>query len=103
MILTAGGAVSVMPKVLGLSEFAVSEEAGVLCFRAGIIKDELVGLFRVVDVIKMTCIAYINTVKENLIPWYKKKTSTIRRSTIFIRDDAPSSSAKVTMEYLTKI
>ena len=72
-------------------------------FWAGIIGDELVGLFRVADCIEMTGIAYINFPKFNLMSWYEKRTLVMCRSVIFMYNNAPLHSAKVRKEYLTKI
>ena len=94
------GAVGVIPRLSIFSQFAIIKKAGVDMFLAGIIGDELVGPFRVVDGIKITTITCIYFLNNNLILWYKKKTLAMRRSGIFMQDDATSHSTKVTEELL---
>lgn len=76
---------------------------GGVMFWAGIVKDELIGPFRVPDGIKMTSVMYVQFLKENFIPWLKKKSRAFKMKMVFMHDNAPSHAAKNTIESLDKL
>ena len=49
------------------------QEGGGVMFWAAIIGNELVGPFRVADGVKIIAKLYIDSIKEHLEPWHKKK------------------------------
>ena len=69
---------------------------------AAIIGNELVGPFRVSDGVKMTAKVYLDFLKKQLIPWYKKKKLAFRKNMFFMHD-APSHGARLTTEYLNSV
>jgi transposase len=76
---------------------------GGVMFWAGIVGKELVGPFRVPDGVKLTSATYTDFLQQNVVPWYKKKKVTFKRKLVFMHDNAPSHSAKSTVQYLEKI
>ena len=48
----------------------------------------------------MTAQVYIDFLKAHPHPWYKKKTVAFKKKIIFMHDNAPSHTAKVTNDYL---
>ena len=67
-----------------------------------IINNEIVGLFRVKDGVKITAETYTAFLKEFLLPWYKKKSLSFRKKMIFMQDNAPSHAARLTLDFLKK-
>ena len=62
-------------------------------FWAGIIGNELVGPFRVPDGVKLTAVTYIDFLKQNVLPWFKKKPLSFKTKMVFMHDNAPSNAA----------
>lgn len=46
--------------------------------------------------------SYVEFLKENFLPWYKKQPLTLKREIIFMHDNAPSHAACYTCEALSK-
>lgn len=69
---------------------------GGVMFWAGIIGKELVGPFKIPDGVKITSDSYVQFLKENFLPWFKKKTRSFKGKMIFMHDNAPSHAAKNT-------
>ena len=72
-------------------------------FWAGIIRNELVGPFRVPDRVKLTAVAYIVFLKQNVLPWFKKKRLSFKKKMVFMHDKAPSHDAKFTSDFLATV
>lgn len=73
---------------------------GGVMFWAGIVGNMMVGPWKVPDGVKMTSLAYIDFLKDNFQPWFKKQKLSFKRSLVFMQDNAPSHAAKKTIEYL---
>ena len=73
---------------------------GGIMFWAGIMKNEIVGPFRVKDGVKITAETYTTFLKEFLLPWYKKKSLSFKKKMIFMQDIAPSHAARLTLHFL---
>ena len=71
--------------------------------RAGIIRDELVGPFHVPDGVKLTAVAYIDFLKQNVYTWFEKKPLSFRKNIVFLHDNAKSHSAKLTAYFLATV
>ena len=69
---------------------------------AGIINDQIVGPCRLPDGVKMCAESYVDFLKKNFVPWYKKQPLPLKRKMIFMHDNAPSHAAVYTREALTK-
>lgn len=67
---------------------------------AGIIKNELIGPFRVAEGVKMDSANYCKFLGENFLPWLKTKTAAQRKKMMFMHDNAPSHASKFTAEWL---
>ena len=76
---------------------------GGVMFWAAIIGNELVGPFRVPDGVKIIAKLYIDFIKEHLEPWHKKKNLAFRKNMVFMHDNAPSHSARMSREYLERV
>lgn len=73
---------------------------GVLVW-AGIIKDELVGPFRVEDGLKLNSQTYCQFLEDTFFKqWYRKKSVSFKRTMIFMQDNAPSHASKYTTVWL---
>ena len=70
---------------------------GGIMFWAGINGNELVGPYKVPEVVNMTSVAYVAFLKEHLEPWFKSKPLSLKRKIIFIYDNAPSHAANTTV------
>lgn len=73
---------------------------GGVMFWAGIIGNEIVGPFRVPEGVKLTSATYVQFLRENFIPWFKKKSRSFKQKMIFMHDNAPAHKAKNTVESL---
>lgn len=69
---------------------------------AGIINDAIVGPFAVPDGVKMNAQSYVEFLKQNFLPWYKKQRLALKRKMIFMHDNAPSHAARYTCDALSK-
>lgn len=67
---------------------------------AGIIKNELIGPFRVQDGVKMNSQAYCNFLDEHLLPWLRRKPAAFRKQFVFMHDNAPSHASKFSTAWL---
>ena len=61
---------------------------------AGIIGDELVGPFGVPVGVKLTAVAYVDFLGQNMGAWCKKTPLSFRKKTVFIHDNSPSNASK---------
>ena len=69
---------------------------------AGIINDAIVVPFAVPDGVKMNAQSYVEFVKQNFLPWYKKQRLALKRKMFFMHDNAPSHAARYTCNALGK-
>lgn len=76
---------------------------GSIMIWAGIVKDELVGPFRIPDGLKMTAKTYCEFLDTNFYPWLEEIPLARRRRLVFMQDNAPAHRSKVTTEYLRSI
>uniref|UniRef100_A0A3Q3LHN4 Tc1-like transposase DDE domain-containing protein n=1 Tax=Mastacembelus armatus TaxID=205130 RepID=A0A3Q3LHN4_9TELE len=73
---------------------------GVLVW-TGIVKDELVGPFRVEDGLKLSSQTYCQFLEETLFKqWYRKKSASFKKTMIFMQDNAPSHASKYSTAWL---
>ena len=75
---------------------------GGVMFWAGIVENKLIGPFKVPEGVKITSDSYIDFLKKNFLPWYKKQSLSFKRKAILMHDGAPSHSAKKTVAFLSK-
>ena len=64
---------------------------------AGIINDAIVGPFAVPDGVKMNAQSYVEFLKKNFLPWYRKQQLALKRNMIFMLDNVPSHAARYTL------
>ena len=76
---------------------------GGVMFCSVIFGNELVGTFRVPDDVKLTAVVYIDFLKQNILPWFKKKPLTFKKKMVFMHDNAPSHAAKLTSDILATV
>ena len=69
---------------------------------AGIINDAIVGPFAVPDVVNMNAKSYVEFLKKNFLPWYRKQRLALKRKMIFMHDNAPSHAARYTCDAMSK-
>ena len=75
---------------------------GVLVW-AGIIKDELVGPFRIEDGVKLNSQSYCQIMEETFFKqWYRKKSPSFKKNMIFMQDNAPSHVSKYSTAWLAR-
>ncbi|CAL9698388.1 unnamed protein product [Knipowitschia caucasica] len=73
---------------------------GVLVW-AGIIKDELVGPFRVEDGLKLNSQTYCQFLEGTFFKqWYRRKPASFKKTMIFMQDNAPSHASKYSTAWL---
>lgn len=73
---------------------------GVLLW-AGIIKNELVGPFRVEDGVKINSQTYCQFLEDTFFKqWYRKKSVSFKKNMIFMQDNAPSHASKYSTAWL---
>ena len=73
-------------------------------FWGGILGNEFVGPYRVPYGIKMNAqSSYVQFLKNNFLPWFKKKGRAFKRIMIFMQDNAPSHATLLTKESLPKL
>ena len=73
---------------------------GVLVW-AGIIKDELVGPFRVEDGLKINSQTYCQFLEDTFFKqWYRKKSASFKKTMIFMQDNAPLHASKYSTAWL---
>ena len=65
---------------------------------AGIIYDAIVGNYGV----KMSAKSYVEFLKKNFLPWYRKQRLALKRKMIFLHDNAPSHAARYTCDAMSK-
>ena len=70
---------------------------------AGIVEDELVGIFCVQEGVKLTSHTYCQFLKSFLEPWLEDVPLSRLRNLIYMHDNAPSHGAKATTQYLESI
>ena len=75
-------------------------QSGGVMLWAGTIRERLVGPIRVPEGVKMIATAECNLLNEVLIPWLDDIPLSLLRSHVFIRDNAPSHSSRVTQVFL---
>ena len=69
---------------------------------AGIINDAIVGPFSVPDGVKMNAKSYVEFLKKNFLPWYRKQQLALKRKMIFMHDNTPSHAARYTCDAISK-
>ena len=69
---------------------------------AGIINDAIVGPFAVPDGVKMNAKSYVEFLKKNFLPWYRKQRLALKRKMIFMHDNTPSHAARYTCDAMSK-
>ena len=69
---------------------------------ARIINDVIVGPFAVSDGVKMNAQSYVEFLKMNFLPWYRKQQLALKRKMIFMHDNVPSHAARYTCDALSK-
>ncbi|XP_039618203.1 uncharacterized protein LOC120534678 [Polypterus senegalus] len=75
---------------------------GVLVW-AGIVKDELVGPFRVEDGVKLNSQSYCQFLEDTFFKqWYRKKSASFKKNMIFMQDNAPSHASKYSTAWLAR-
>ena len=68
---------------------------------ASIIKDELVGPFRVEDGLKINSQNYCQFLEDTFFKqWYRKKPASFKKTMIFMQDNAPSHASKYSTAWL---
>ena len=67
---------------------------------AGIINNHIVGLVRVPEGVKMCAEPHVDFLEKNFLSWYKKPPLALKRTMIFMHDNAPSHAAYYTCEAL---
>lgn len=82
------------------SRFRRQQGGGGVMIWAGIIKNELIGPFRVAEGVKMNSVNYCQFLEEHLLKWLKKKTAAQRKKMMFMHDNAPSHASKFTSAWL---
>ena len=60
---------------------------------AGIMNDAIVGPFAVPDGVNMNAKSYVEFLKKNFLPWYRKQQLALKRKMIFMHDNSPSHAA----------
>uniref|UniRef100_A0AAY4C5V1 Oxysterol-binding protein n=1 Tax=Denticeps clupeoides TaxID=299321 RepID=A0AAY4C5V1_9TELE len=75
---------------------------GVLVW-AGIIKDDLVGPFRVEDGVKLNSQTYCQFLEDTFFKqWYRKKSASFKKNMVFMQDNAPSHASKYSTAWLAR-
>ena len=59
---------------------------------AGIINDAIVSPFAVPDGVKMNAKSYVEFLKKNFLPWYRKQRLALKRKMTFMQRPIPRSS-----------
>ena len=73
---------------------------GVLVW-AGILKDELVGPFRVEDGLQINSQTYCQFLEDTFFKqWYRNKSASFKKTMMFMQDDAPSHALKYSTAWL---
>ena len=72
-------------------------------FWACIIGNELVGPIHVQDGVKLTAVANIDFLKQNVLPWFKKKQLSFKNKMVFMHDNEPYHPAKLTSDFLATV
>ena len=70
---------------------------------AGIVASELVGPFRIPETVKMTSATYVDFLKRMFVPWFRKRSAAKKKFLVFMQDNAPSHTAKASIEHLNNI
>ena len=78
------------------------QDSGGVMIWAGIINDAIVGLFAVPDGVKMNAKSYVEFLKKNFLPWYRKQRLALKRKMIFMHDNAPSHTPRHTCDAMSK-
>ena len=76
---------------------------GGIMFWAGIIDDTLLGPFMVEEGVKLTSKTYCDFLEVNFCGWLENVPLSLRKKLVFMQDNAPSHSAKATIEFLSTI
>lgn len=73
---------------------------GGVMFWAAIVDDELVGPFQVQDGVKVNSEGYCTVLTINFLPWWKRKSAKVRKTLVFMHDNAPSHASRYSQEWL---
>ena len=69
-------------------------------FWAGIVNDELVGPFKVENGVKINSETYCAFLKKNFLPWWKKAPAKVKKTLVFMQDNASSHASHYSREWL---
>lgn len=74
---------------------------GGLMVWAAIFKDQLIGPFKIPDGVKINSENYCQFLNDNFLKkWYNKKSTSMKKTIIFMHDNAPSHASKYTTSWL---
>ena len=73
---------------------------GGVMFWAGIVNDELVGPFKVENGVKINSETYCAFLKKNFLPWWKKVPAKVKKTLVFMQDNASSHGSRYFREWL---
>ena len=75
------------------------KQGGGIMIWAGIMDDTILGPFRVPDGVKLTAKTYTKFLRENLLPFLMKLNPIQKKNFLFMQDNAPSHSARLTKDF----
>ena len=77
------------------------QHGGGLMVWAAIFNDQLIGPFRIPDGVKINSAYYCQFLNDNFLKkWYNKKLASMKKTIIFMHDNAPSHTSKSTTSWL---
>ena len=69
-------------------------------FWAGIVKDRLIGPYKVDSSVKINSETYSKFLNDTFFKWYKRQSRQFKLTCIFMHDNAPAHASKYTRAYL---
>jgi len=81
-----------------LHRFKRQQGGGGVMFWAAIIKDEIIGPFRLQKGVKINSITYCEFLKTNFLPWLRNRND--KNELIFMHDNAPAHSSRYTKGFI---
>ena len=76
------------------------KQGGGIMIWAGIMDDTILGPIRIPDGVKLTAKTYTKFLRENLLPFLMKLNPIQKKNFLFMQDNAPSHSARLTKDFL---
>ena len=73
---------------------------GGVMFWAGIVKDKLIGPYKVDSSVKMNSVTYSEFLNNTFLKWYKRQSRQFKLSCTFMHDNAPAHASQYTKAYL---